>query len=124
MKNENLPARAGIVRDLITRLEDPSEFVDHVDEAIAALEDYIKLIVESSWQPIDTLPIDTPVILYFPSLGIHIGRFEYMLSHKELSTGHYYKATGGWAFNIANRVDYVNEQPTHWMPVPDRPDTK
>ncbi|MBB3997206.1 hypothetical protein GGR04_001027 [Aureimonas pseudogalii] len=66
----------------------------------------------SDWQPIETAPKDGSTIL--------LARF--MADEVQVSTGSWnlYPVLGEDGFNGFN--GYLDRAPTHWMPVPERPE--
>lgn len=68
----------------------------------------------SEWQPIETVPLDTPVLLY--AKEVFAGQVVYIPWDKSRSI--YAVGYDGPEFDC----DYVYGDLTHWMPLPESPD--
>jgi hypothetical protein len=69
------------------------------------------------WQPIETAPKDGTLVLLLDIHGNHrIGGYELNCQNRKWGTGW---EGGDWDF----KIDF-DPQPTHWMPLPQPPQTK
>jgi hypothetical protein len=74
------------------------------------------MVQPDGWQPIETAPKDTDVILYCKRIGVVCGRWS-----DERYAGNprpYWKHDKTHLFGIKQTRE---DQPTHWMPKPDAP---
>lgn len=63
-----------------------------------------------NWQPIDTAPTHTPVLVYFND-----GLFEVAKWNADDEGDH------GWWTNDGLDFNYGQDRPTHWQPLPEPP---
>ena len=69
------------------------------------------------WQPIETMPPATPVLLYYEKLGVKYGFYD------DIGTADWWvadmspKCEAGWSSPFWDN----DHEPTHWMPLPEAP---
>lgn len=77
----------------------------------------------SEWLQIETAPLDgTPVLLYYRSIGIVYGHYDY------IGTGDWW-ITRCWTDRAGMPwtqwyIDHDAEEPVRWMPLPPPPETE
>ena len=59
----------------------------------------------TEWQPIETAPKDTAILVY----------------HNMFTVAHFNTAFGRWIGYGQNTSEFINGDPTHWMPLPQVP---
>jgi Protein of unknown function (DUF551) len=68
----------------------------------------LEAAARACWQPIETAPKDGTAIL------LCVGRW--------MTVGHWHRVAGGWSSNGPVYSPYgLDEQPTHWQPLPEPP---
>jgi hypothetical protein len=73
--------------------------------------------IPCAWQPIETAPLETPILLFVPE-------FEYFepSDQRVMATRHSHGGVSYWSIiNDGNRGGLTVTPPTHWMPLPDPP---
>lgn len=75
----------------------------------------------SEWQPIETAPKDgTDVILLFETGSATVGHY-YVT--ERLSFGKSVSKSEGWVWTGKGFMGSIDVIPTHWMPLPARPES-
>jgi len=73
----------------------------------------------STWQPIETAPTNTSVLIFIPNAE-HYGEGIYRGLQVDMRTGRHWTVSG----LHMGRDCGTTWQPTHWMPLPDPPEQK
>ena len=69
-----------------------------------------------TWQPIETAPVDTPVLVWLSADGDHFGHLGATAMRAMKCQGVWFSTARGYMAALR-----ANDQPTHWMTLPDGP---